>query len=352
MQNNTDFLYLLRFIAAVLVVIKHYSPIRNVVINQGGEAVTFFFVLSGFILVVAYSEQIKLHKFDKVNFYLRRFARIYPLYLLALLLTLVYHFFVQNGHTHLAQKLPFEAIMLQTWFFPGSINYPAWSVSCEIFFYVTFPFYIIKLNEYPLKPLVFLIISAFIVTFGVSCALYFMSFPFLRSDLIEGYLLYHPILKFPIFLTGNLLGIMYLRNIHVPNMILTTLFVVGCFCIYLWSLNQINLALSLKQFGFVLTYVALIITLLQNPNFSTKYLSHKSFILLGDISYGVYLLQYPIYSFSLLFADKLSSNVHFIIYLMLLILVSYFTYQYFEKPLRHKITHFGKSRLNHTLKTT
>jgi peptidoglycan/LPS O-acetylase OafA/YrhL len=69
MQNKTDFLYLLRFVAAVLVVFKHYSPIRNVVVNQGGEAVTFFFVLSGFILVVAYKEQLKLGKFDKTNFY-------------------------------------------------------------------------------------------------------------------------------------------------------------------------------------------------------------------------------------------------------------------------------------------
>jgi peptidoglycan/LPS O-acetylase OafA/YrhL len=352
MQNKTDFLYLLRFVAAVLVVFKHYSPIRNVVVNQGGEAVTFFFVLSGFILVVAYKEQLKLGKFDKTNFYLRRFARIYPLYLLALVLTLAYHFFVQNGHTHLAQKLPFEALMLQTWFFPGSINYPAWSVSCEIFFYITFPFYIIKLNDYPLKSLVILTILVFVVTLLMSSALYFMPFAFLRSDIIEGYLLYHPILRFPTFLTGNLLGIMYLRNIRVPNMILTILFLFGCFCIYLWSLNQIKLDLSLKQFGFVLTYFALIVTLLQNPNFSTKYLSHKSFILLGDISYGVYLLQYPIYSFSLLFADKLSSNVHFLVYLFLLVLVSYFTYQYFEKPLRQKITHFGKSRLNSALKTT
>jgi peptidoglycan/LPS O-acetylase OafA/YrhL len=352
MKNKTDFLYLLRFIAAVLVVIKHYSPIRNVVVDHCGEAVTFFFVLSGFILVVAYSEQIIGQNFDKFNFYLRRFARIYPLYLLALVLTLAYHFFIKNGHTHLAQKLPFESIMLQTWLYPGSINYPAWSVSCEVFFYFTFPFYILKLNNYPLKSLVILTISALVITLLVSYALYFTPFPFLRADLKEGYLVYHPILRFPTFLTGNLLGIMYLRNVRVPKSILTTLFLVGCFCIYLWSLNQIKMGLSLKQFGFVLTYVAIIVALLQSPDFSTKYLTRPSFILLGDISYGVYLLQYPVYSFTLLFAYELHPLMHFFIYLSLLILVSYLAYQYFEKPLRYKITNFGKSRFNSTLKTT
>jgi peptidoglycan/LPS O-acetylase OafA/YrhL len=134
MKKNTDFIYLLRFIAALFVVLSHYSPIRNSLINNGGEAVSFFFLLSGFILVVAYEKQINQNNFSIIGFYVKRIARIYPLYLFALFLTLSCHFLIHTNHTHLIFKLPFELIMLQTWFYPGSINHPAWSIRCELFF--------------------------------------------------------------------------------------------------------------------------------------------------------------------------------------------------------------------------
>jgi peptidoglycan/LPS O-acetylase OafA/YrhL len=351
MKNNTNFVYLLRFIAAILVVFRHYSPVRNIVIDNGDSSVGFFFLLSGFILVVAYSKEIMSEKLDVFNFYLRRFARIYPLYFLALLLTLFVHFFIKNGHTHLAFKLPFESLMLQSWLYPGSINYPAWSLSCEIFFYFLFPFYILKLKNLPLKNAISIAIFTVLVSSAVSYFIYNLPISFLKNDLKIGYLIEQPFLRICIFILGNILGFIYLRNIQLPSKLLTALFLSSGICFYLWSFNPVEMGLSFKQIGFTFLHTALIFTLIQNPDFSTKYLSNKFFITLGDISYGVYLLQYPIYSFSLLFADRFSPNVHFFIYLFMLILVSFFTYQYFEKPLRHKITNFGKSRFNSTLKT-
>jgi peptidoglycan/LPS O-acetylase OafA/YrhL len=352
MKNNTDFVYLLRFIAAILVVFRHYSPVRNMVVDNGDSSVGFFFLLSGFILVVAYSKEIMSEKLDVFNFYLRRFARIYPLYLLALLLTLCFHFFIKNGHTHLAFKLPFEVLMLQSWFYPGSINYPAWSLSCEIFFYFLFPFYILKLKNLPLKSAVSIAIFAVLMSSAVSYFIYYLPTSFLKNELKIGYLTEQPFLRICVFLLGNVLGFIYLRNIQLPKKLLIALFLSSGICFYLWSFNPVEMGLSLKQIGFTFLHTALIFTLIQNPDFSTKYLSNKFFMTLGDISYGVYLLQYPVYSFTLLFTDKLDPILQFFIYLIVLILVSFWVYQYFEKPLRHKITNFGKSRFNSALKTT
>ena len=64
-----------------------------VALNYGHQAVIFFFVLSGFVIHLRYARQLqaegKRARFDLFPFYFRRFRRIYPLFLLAMLLTLL-----------------------------------------------------------------------------------------------------------------------------------------------------------------------------------------------------------------------------------------------------------------------
>ena len=340
MKNNTDFIYLLRFIAALLVVLKHYSPIRNVFINNGGEAVSFFFLLSGFILVVAYEKQIVQKTLSAPLFYVKRIARVYPLYLFALILALGFHFFVKNSNTHVPLKLSFELFMLQTWVFPGAINYPDWSVSCEFFFYLLFPVYILKLKEITLSKSILLAFFLLISALSFSYLLENYTHPALRPDLKEGYLMYHPILRFPVFFWGNVLGLMYLKNIKITTLQNVMLLLLGCSCIYLWTLKPVEMGLSFKQLGFVFIYTALIVVLLQNETFSMTYLSNPLFHLLGDISYGVYLLQYPVSSFVLMFVPNFETIPYFLLYIIVLLALSYWTFQYLEKPLRSKIVAF------------
>ena len=337
MKNNTDFIYLLRFIAAFLVVLKHYSPFRNTLIDNGGEAVSFFFLLSGFILVVAYEKQINTNQLSAISFYVKRIARVYPLYILALVLTLAHHFLIKSSFTHIPVKLPFELMMIQSWFYPGSMNYPAWSISCELFFYLLFPFYIVKLKNTPLSILAFKALIVLIMAVSASYLIYNTPISFLRIDLKQGYLYEHPLFRLPVFFFGNLLGFMYIKNVFVSNKIRLFSFGVGCLCLYLWTLNPVQLGLSLKQLGLLFIYAVLIITLLQNQAFSIKYLSNKWFILLGDISYGVYLLQFPVSSFVFAFTNDFNPIIQFALYLVVLLALSYCVYQYFEKPLRTKI---------------
>jgi peptidoglycan/LPS O-acetylase OafA/YrhL len=348
MRNNTDFIYLLRFIAAFIVVLKHYSPIRNTIIDNGGEAVSFFFLLSGFILVVAYEKQIMQDKLSAKSFYIKRIARVYPLYILALFLTLAYHFLIKNSHTHLALKLPFELTMTQSWLFPGSINYPAWSISCELCFYLLFPLYILKIKHLSLRSSVFMVLFLLISTVLVSYLIDSVSISFLKNELKSGYLYEHPLFRIPVFFFGNILGFMYIKNIKVPLKTLILMLFFGCLSIYLWTFEPVHLGLSLKQLGLLFIYAVLIIGLLQNSNFSKKYLSHKTFILLGDISYGIYLLQFPVSSFVFAFTNGFNPFIQFSIYLIVLIVFSYLTYQYFEKPLRAKIVEWTLHK-NHNL---
>jgi peptidoglycan/LPS O-acetylase OafA/YrhL len=352
MKNNTNFIYLLRFIAAIFVVFYHYSPVRNVLIDNGDEAVSFFFLLSGFILVIAYKNEIFEDNPSIISFYVKRIARIYPLYFLALFLTLGYHFFVHHEHTHLQQKLPFEILMVQTWFYPGSINYPAWSISCEIFFYALFPLYIFKLKNLSLKLAITL---ATLMLLGTTLFSYFaldISNSLLKPSFKDGYLYQHPIFRFPVFLVGNVLGLMYLKNIKISTLLLLGLFLMGCLSIFLWNFKAIHIGSSLKQVGFLFIYVVLIVILLQNEAFSMKYLSNKKFTLLGDMSYSIYLLQFPISSFVLIFTKDFATGIHFFTYITLLFFCSFIAFQYFEKPARTKIVVFYNNVAKYVAVTT
>jgi len=83
----------LRFFAAALVVFFHYLPRGEAdnawwirIINHGYVGVSFFFVLSGFILAYTGVNTDFHCRYERRAFYARRLARIYPAFLLATLL--------------------------------------------------------------------------------------------------------------------------------------------------------------------------------------------------------------------------------------------------------------------------
>jgi len=114
-------------------------------LDKGYLAVSLFFILSGFILVYTY--QGKISGTDSVvRFWEARFARIYPVYLLALALMIPFARTLTLG-----QRFTVLA-MVQTWMpwrpdMVGAWNFPAWSLSVEAFFYLTFPLIFVSLNR-------------------------------------------------------------------------------------------------------------------------------------------------------------------------------------------------------------
>ncbi len=140
----------LRFLAAFHVVIYH--ALRPVVVDESGPlarfaaagpvAVTLFFVLSGFVLSWVYGPAVD----DKRAFARARFARIAPVYWLALLVALPIGAAARSKGIVTdalgARSLLLVATGLQAWVPPAALrwNPPAWSLSCELFFYALFPF--------------------------------------------------------------------------------------------------------------------------------------------------------------------------------------------------------------------
>jgi peptidoglycan/LPS O-acetylase OafA/YrhL len=80
-----------RFVAAILVVAFHHYKTNNLFSNAN-VFVSYFYLLSGFVLMLSQRERYTTKK-EYITFYVNRFARIFPVYLLAL-----FSFVALEGH--------------------------------------------------------------------------------------------------------------------------------------------------------------------------------------------------------------------------------------------------------------
>ena len=138
----------LRCFAAINIVLFHFSnpnwfgPFAPI-INAGYASVSYFILLSGFVLAYNYSERARAGKLDKVRFWKSRFTRIYPIYLLSLLLSWQVLSSEYQAHTHdmFWAGMLLAPLLLQGWVpsIATFLNTPAWTMSAEAFFYFIFP---------------------------------------------------------------------------------------------------------------------------------------------------------------------------------------------------------------------
>jgi peptidoglycan/LPS O-acetylase OafA/YrhL len=119
-------------------------PAAQSIVRGGYLAVQTFFILSGFVLAQNYARAAWSGR-DLVKYGAARLARIYPVYLLSLLVVapFIWHTMLKPGSaaSYKASLLADYIFVLQGW--TGNLgvgwNTPAWSLSCEFFFYLLFP---------------------------------------------------------------------------------------------------------------------------------------------------------------------------------------------------------------------
>jgi peptidoglycan/LPS O-acetylase OafA/YrhL len=138
----------LRCFAAVNIVLFHFSNpdwfgFMSPVVNSGFISVSYFILLSGFVLGYNYNERARNGDFDIKRFYKARFTRIYPIYILSILLSLNNLRQEWGSHTHAMYwaGIVLTPLMLQGWIpaVATFLNTPAWTMSAEAAYYVLFP---------------------------------------------------------------------------------------------------------------------------------------------------------------------------------------------------------------------
>jgi peptidoglycan/LPS O-acetylase OafA/YrhL len=139
----------LRAFAACNIVFFHFSnpkwfgPFAPIVDN-GYTSVSFFLLLSGFILSYNYSERARRGELKHWKFWVARLSRLYPVYAFALILSLgmLHDEWTARSHGEFFAGLALTPLLLQGWSPSLSTfwNTPAWTMSTEAFFYLVFPF--------------------------------------------------------------------------------------------------------------------------------------------------------------------------------------------------------------------
>ncbi|WP_174984699.1 acyltransferase family protein [Pandoraea commovens] len=132
----------LRFFAAFFVVLYHLqgSVIPMASYNQLALGVSFFFVLSGFILSAVYPDASKM---SLPKFYVSRLARLWPVHALCFFVVVFLYDPGMFTNEFWQPKLLANQLMLHAWIpqagYVFSLNSVSWSISAELGFYLIFP---------------------------------------------------------------------------------------------------------------------------------------------------------------------------------------------------------------------
>jgi peptidoglycan/LPS O-acetylase OafA/YrhL len=146
-----------RTLLALNIVFFHFTPPHMQylypVIDNAYVFVGFFFLLSGYILAYNYADRPVL--LVKRDFWLARFARLYPVYLVSLVMSFVMLAaeFHARSHTEFWTGLVLTPLLLQGWS-PSLAtfwNTVAWTLSSEVVLYFAFP-WVVRL-PWPRTPL-------------------------------------------------------------------------------------------------------------------------------------------------------------------------------------------------------
>lgn len=247
--------------------------------------VSFFFVLSGFVMVHTYGQRLATTDQFK-QFFITRTFRLYPLHVFVLLFAIALEVvklaaehagIAFNQPSFTGQRAPQEIIpnllLLQSWwpgFNPQSFNFPAWSISVEYYIYMIFAG--ILLCTPRLAALIFLMISL------VATACLFLGLAYLMEPALQG---------LSCFFAGVMTYHLYrvIQSKTIPRWVHTVLETVGiCLTASLLVSN-----IDHKQIILMLVFCALMLIFSFEGGLISSLLKARPFEKLGALSYSIYM---------------------------------------------------------------
>lgn len=347
-----------RYVAALTVVFFHYGntvfpanlSLVNPVLAAGPIAVSYFYALSGFIMAIAYYTPNSQRPFHPARYWLARVARIYPVYLLALLLMVAAKFKAAGSDPG---TVLLSVSMLQAWIpgYPLTLNSPGWSLSVEAFFYISFPLLLLLAKRHHLAGLTIAGISLWLITqIGHT---WLLNSPDYRAfSPLHDLIYYNPLMHLGTFVIGFVSGAWLregkLHKLAPPQINTSGLLIVSVLIIGLLIMRQPFIAYTSIHFDYTNGLIAplfllLILLLALNTTRISTILQHPWLVLLGEASFSLYILQKPlhgIYEKLVPAAIAPASALHFYLFIIILTGTALFSYHFFETPLRHFINNF------------
>lgn len=371
-KSKIDSLTSLRFFAAAAIVVYHASghfgiPVDNLkpfVLDQG---VSFFFVLSGFILTMVYGEKLKADSADRSKavgaFIVARIARIWPLHLATLLifaLLLPSHFWASLTPAHFLASF----FLVQSWIPVNAFNFAfngvSWSLSAELFFYLVFPLLVINYERNWLRNLALTFVPIPVFAFLAN----YYQLPYQPSETVgfHGLLYVSPfarVFEFALGIAvfawagkaaGRLAGANFLTGTAIEAAVLALTYFIT------YKSEKLSLFLSrlshlgepahtwLSHGGTVaLSFALLIIVFSFSRGLFSRLLSMRALVYLGEISFSIYLVHRLLLHYYYDHFATIGGAGAIALYCSVLLVSSHLLYELVECPCRTFITTWYKT---------
>jgi peptidoglycan/LPS O-acetylase OafA/YrhL len=311
--------------------------------------VSFFFLLSGYVLSLAYLRGGRI--IDKGRFFWTRFARLYPLYFVMLLLCLPQALIGKMQQHGSAEGIRVTAVALaaQLVFLQGWAPYrllvmdpPTWSLSSEMLFYALFPIFGTLL--WTLRGMRLWLVALGIYVCGLM--LVWLATPHMSENTGD----FWPPLHMATFALGILLARgQTLVKEHSGTAIRAWQANVPLLCaaaslvLTAWLLGHLSIA-NLVNHGLLSpAYAAIIWALSDRQTQWSKLLSANWMVQLGNASYGIYLVHIPLEE--VFVYCHATQPLLYPLYMAAVIGLSLLSFRYFETPVRIWLTEQMQARL-------
>ena len=329
----------LRAVSILLVIGYHAQPW---LVPGGYIGVDIFFVISGFLITRIILTQLKAGTFSSIDFYSRRVRRIFPALIVVLTVTYLIGWFVllPDGFSLLGESTAAGVAFVSNLFQLGQVGYFApdaaenpllhlWSLGIEEQFYIFWP--PILLIIFGSMQRRFWIVTLAAASFAISLLIFFG---------YKEWSFYSPISRAWELLAG---GIVANWSVDRPepeqqgsalrdNLLAT----IGIAAILgaAFGLNKSSLFPGLCALLPVVGAVLIIVS--PNAVVNRILLSNRAMVLVGLISYPLYLWHWPLLSYLAIIRNGVPNFVDIWITVIVAVVLAWLTFRFVEIPLRRR----------------
>lgn len=335
----------LRGIAAILIFCHHFGFSSVFAESFGDFGVTFFMMLSGFVLTLAYGGRVGQRSggqgaetLSAGRFMLSRLVKIYPLYLLCWALAVA--FLPYRGSR---EGVALSLVMLQSWvpeaevYFAG--NGVSWFISDLMFSYLMF----IPLMMLSRRP------AYGLTAAGLYFTAYFCAVMMIPERLVHGIVYINPLMQLSSFIIGMVLSRVYCHlrasdcfgRFRPGHVTLIEAVAIAAVTVAMWGYGGIPQRFSFGSYWWLPVGLAILVFALTDGRggLAGSLLNQRPLLKLGEISFSFYLLHYLFIRAWRASADCLGAAVadmplilQALIVVAVLSLVSAAVSRYFEVP--------------------
>ena len=344
----------MRFIFCFMVFLSHITTFFNVsetkslkwlsfnIFREGYLGVSFFFILSGFILSYTYHNKLTTKLVSSKEFIINRITRIYPLHFLTLIVSLpLVLVSISSGLDFIIKSINFfiNGTLIQSFVPVKSVyfgfNSPSWSISTEMFFYLLTPLlfnFLYKINN--IKSIIIVLCISFFILIGIN---------FTPEKYHHSIFYINPLIRIFDFIIGIVLFHVFNNNSSVIFSTLKSTFLetfsILLFIVFFYFHKDIPQVYRYSIYYWI-PMIYIIYVFSKGNGIFSYILSKKWFVYLGEISFGFYLIHQLVIRYVSIIFRKLDINLDGLTMVFIILIVTTFlsilSFEFFENKVRKK----------------